>query len=104
MRTLVCEGLGFFYSSIGLILVLWLRRSFFVGENLFNSRILRNPFLVGVLLIGLSVERKIFPYILMSWNPSKRHPGPVKNSFHPRQLHLINFSFTPRLLVVLSMH
>ena len=51
MRTLICEDFGVFYSSIGLTLVPWLRRYFLVGEILFNSRILQNPFFIGVFLI-----------------------------------------------------
>ena len=51
MRTLICESFGGFYSSIGLTLIPWLRRYFFVREILFNLRILRNSFLVGLTLI-----------------------------------------------------
>ena len=37
-----------FYSSMGLIFVPWLRGFFLVGEILFNSHILWDPFLIGL--------------------------------------------------------
>ena len=44
------QGFWRFYSSIGLTIIPWPRRCFLVGEILFNSRILRNSFLIGVFL------------------------------------------------------
>ena len=48
MYTLVCGGLEVFYSSIGLTFVPWLKRSFFMREIFFNSRILRDSFFIGL--------------------------------------------------------
>ena len=64
MHTLVCEGLGAFI--VGLTSVPWLRRCFLVGEILFNLRILRSSFFIGLSWLGLSVVRKVFPYRIMS--------------------------------------
>ena len=54
MHTLVCEGFGVFYSSIGLTSVPWHRGHFLVGKIFINTCVLRDPFLVGIPLIGVS--------------------------------------------------
>ena len=60
-----------FYSSIRLIFVLWLRRSFLLGEIFFNSRILRDLFLIRLPLIRVNRGvQDIFLYTC-AWRPSK---------------------------------
>ena len=54
IRTLVCEGFGGFYSSVKLTFVFWWRWSFLVGNILVNAHILRDPFLIGTLLIKVN--------------------------------------------------
>ena len=65
MRTLVLWEFWGFYSSMELIYTPSLRRSFLVGEIFFNSRILRDHFLMRFPWLGLIIGHKIFPYILM---------------------------------------
>ena len=43
----------------------WLERCFLIGKILFNLHILWSSFLIGFSLLGLSVVRKIFPYMLI---------------------------------------
>ena len=59
------------YSSIGLISVPWLRRSFLVREILFNSRILQNPFLVGLPLIKVNRGAQDISLYSHAWRLSK---------------------------------
>ena len=77
-----------FYSSMGLIFVPWPRRSFLVGEIFFNSRILRDPFLIGLSWLELSVGHKIFPCQPRQWFA------------YPLQLHSVNFLSHLYILVI----
>ena len=97
MRTLIYEGFGFFYSSIGLTSAPWPRRSFLVGEIFFNSFILRNPFLVGVLLIR--VERGVQDISLhTSMHEDQVRPHHTcQRSTYPLKLLPINFLFCLRI-------
>ena len=88
-----------FYSSIGLKLVPWLRRCFLVGGILFNLCILRNPFLIGVFLIrvycgvqgifirGAQVKDMLdpsrIPLTLVSFIPSITYSIYAFQSSHP---------------------
>ena len=71
MRTLIYEGFGFFYSSIGLTSTPWPRRSFLVGEIFFNLHILQNPFLIGVFLIRVYCGAQDISLYTYVWRPSK---------------------------------
>ena len=101
MRTLVCEGFGGFYSSIGLTSIPWLRRSFLVGEILFNSHILRNSFLVGLLFIRVirgAQDISLYTYV---WRPSKAISDSSKVCLSPSasfQQLLIPFTYSSRLV------
>ena len=60
-----------FYNSMRLIFVLWLRRSFLLGEIFFNSRILRDHFLIGLPLIRVNrgvQDISLYTYV---WRPNK---------------------------------
>ena len=75
-----------FYSSVVLASVPWLRRCFLVGERLFISRILRNPFLVGVFLIRAKCgAQDISLYTLCVRT--------TQETWLTRQLHPVNLSF-----------
>ena len=75
-----------FYSSVVLASVPWLRRCFLVGERLFISRILRNPFLVGVFLIRAKCgAQDISLYTLCVRT--------TQETWLTCQLHLVNLSF-----------
>ena len=74
-------GSRVFYSSVGLTSMPWLRRCFLVGEKLFISCILQNPFLVGVFLIRVKCGAQDISLYTYVCEPCKRHVGPV--SFIP---------------------
>ena len=100
MRTLVCEGLRGFYSSIRLTFVSWLRRSFPVGDIFFASLILRDPFLIGLSWLKLNVGHKIFPHMPMRGGQVKPHQ--LRQGFaYPLQLPSVNFISCPYILVIL---
>ena len=75
---------------MGLIFVPWFRRSFLVGEILFNSHILLDLFLIGLSWLGLSVGHKIFPYMLMREGQAMSASSKVRLSSLAslRQLHI----------------
>ena len=88
VRTLICEGLSGFYSSVGLTSVPWLRRCFLVGEKLFILRILRNPFFVGVSLVRVKRGAQYISLYTHAWilnkamsDSSNIHISPSASSF-----------------------
>ena len=71
MCTLVSEGFGAFIVSIELTFVSWWRRSFLVGKILINTRILRDPFLIGIPVIKVNHGVQDISLHRHSWRPSK---------------------------------
>ena len=65
---------------MGLTSAPWLRGSFLVGENLFNLRILQNPFLVGVFLIRLKRGMQDISLYTRACRPSKNILDPLASS------------------------
>ena len=96
------RGFWGFYSSIGLTSTAWLRRSFLVGENFFNSRILRNPFLVGVFLIRVKRRAQDISSYTHAWRPSKTTLDLsnvyVSPSASPHQLAILSSKVSPLAL------
>ena len=99
-----------FYSSIRLIFVLWLRRSFLLGEIFFNSRILRDLFLIRLPLIRVNRGvQDIFLYTC-AWRPSKTMSDSSKvcslptTSFHQLLIPSICFNRLIQMLVGLEAH
>ena len=94
VRTLICEGLSGFYSSVGLTSVPWLRRCFLVGEKLFILRILRNLFLVGVSLVRVKHGAQYIFLYTHVWRPNKATSDSLKIHISPSaySLQLILFS------------
>ena len=90
------RALGF-YSSMGLAFVPWLRRSFLVGEIFFNSRILRDPFLIRLSWLELNMRHKIFPYMLMREGQVK--PCQSRQRF-AYSLQLLSVNFISRLYIL----
>ena len=90
-------GFWVFYSSIDLTSAPWPRRSFLVGEIFFNSCILRNPFLVGVL--SIRVERGVLDIsIHTSMHEDQVRPHHTCQRFtYPLKLLPINFLFRLRI-------
>ena len=71
MRTLICEGLEGFYSSIGLTYTPWLRRSFLVGDIFFNFAYLIGSFPYGTPLIRVNRGAQDISLYTHTWRPSK---------------------------------
>ena len=85
---------------MGLTFVSWLRRSFLVGEILFASHILRDPFLIGLSWLELNVGHEIFSHMPMHGGQVK--PRKLRQGFaYPLQLPFVNFISRPHILVVL---
>ena len=73
MRTLVCEGIGIFYSSKVLTSLPWCRVIFLIGIP--YEHIFRNPFLVGVFLINTKRGVQDISLYIQTWRPSKATSG-----------------------------
>ena len=69
---------------MGLTSAPWPRGSFLVGENLFNSHILWNPFLVGVFLIRVKHETWDISLYTHAYRPSKNMLDPSASSRQSR--------------------
>ena len=70
MRTLICESLGAFIVAL-------FKKMFLVGEKLFISLILWNPFLVGIFLIRVKCGTQDIPLHTYACEPRNRHVGSV---------------------------
>ena len=85
---------------MGLTFVSWPRRSFLVGEILFASYILQDPFFIGLSWLELNMGHKIFSHIPMRGSQVK--PRQLRQGFaYPLQLPFVNFISRPYILVVL---
>ena len=60
-------GLWGFYSKVKLTFASWRRGSFLVGKILINTRILWDPFLVGIPLIGVGHGTQVISMHKHSW-------------------------------------
>ena len=69
---------------MGLTSAPWPRGSFLVGENLFNSHILQNLFLVGVFLIRVKHETRDISLYIHVCRPSKNMLDPSASSRQSR--------------------
>ena len=72
-----------FYSSVELTFVSWRRRSFLVGKILFNTHILRDPFLVEIPLIRINRTMQGISLHRYSWRP--RQATLDSSAFSPRR-------------------
>ena len=92
-------GLWGFYNSVELTFISWRRRTFLVGKILINTRILWNPFLIGIPVIR--VNRGVQDR--HSWRPSKAHVGPIISFFLPIGFFLLaSFEYTYHLIQMSS--
>ena len=71
MRILVCEGFGGFYNNVELTFVSWRGRYFLVEKILIKTRIWRDPFRVGTLLIRVNCGVQDIFLCRYLWGSSK---------------------------------
>ena len=99
MRTLIYEGLWVFIVAWGWHTLIGLEDLSLWETSSLISRILRDPFLMGLPWLGLIVGYKIFPYILMCRGQVR--PCQTRQRFaYPLQLHSVNFLSRLYILVV----
>ena len=95
MRTLNCEGFGVF--MVGKVdIVPWHRGLFLVGKIFITTRILRDPFLVGIPSIRVSRGAQDVSLYIHTWRPSKAMSDSSKVYLFP--------SASFHQLLILSMH
>ena len=99
MRTLIYEDLWVFIVAWGWHTLIGLEDLSLWETSSLISRILRDPFLMGLAWLGLIVGHKIFPYILMRGGQVR--PCQTRQRFvYPLQLPSVNFLFRLYILVV----